>query len=236
MDNQLVCKECGQPRKLGRKLCSKCDTKRVANSNLKNRGSKRYSFNLSCTACNMQYKAHRKTQKFCPACWSRRRDLAAQTRSTNEYLNGRVINGIYRHEHRAMAERVIQRCLQTNEIVHHIDDNPKNNDLGNLIVMDRRAHGKLHKYLDDQRVILEKSGYENLGNCWDNLIGPMTTAWLETTGVKVIKLSELGQSAAEPLASGEGSETSAPGALAGSAEGEDTVQTTTQQCGLRKQE
>lgn len=236
MDKQLICKQCGQTRKLGRKLCSKCNSQRVIASNIKTRGSKRYEYLLMCTACNMQYKAHRKAQKFCSACWSLRGDLAAQTRSTNEYLGGRMIAGIYRHEHRAIAERVMRRNLQTNEIVHHIDDNPKNNDLGNLIVMDRRTHGKLHKYLDDQRVILEKSGNDNLGNCWNNLIDPMTTAWLETTGAKVIKLSDLGQSAAEPFSNGEGSETCAPGALAGKAEGEDTVQPTTLHNGLRKQE
>jgi len=28
---------------------------------------------------------------------------------------------------------------------------------------------------------------ENRGNCWNTLIVPMTTAWLETTNAKVIK-------------------------------------------------
>ncbi len=42
---------------------------------------------------------------------------------------------------------------------------------------------------------------ENQENCWNNLIVPMTTAWLEMTGAKVKKLSEIGQSAAEPLSS-----------------------------------
>ena len=49
------------------------------------------------------------------------------------------------------------------------------------------------------RVVLEKSNNENIENCWNNLVVPMTTAWLETTSVKVIKLSEIGQSAAETL-------------------------------------
>jgi hypothetical protein len=236
MDKQLNCKECGQTRKLGRKLCMKCNSLRVKNSNLKTRGTSRYTYSLQCKACKMMYKAHRKEQKFCTTCWSRRGELAKESISSNAYFGGKIIDGIYRHEHRAIAERIVHRRLQTNEIVHHIDDKPQNNDLSNLIIMDRRSHGKLHLYLDDQRVILEKSGNDNLGNCWNNLIGPMTTAWLETTGAKVIKLSELGQSAAEPFSNGEGSETSAPDTLAGKAEGEDTVQPTTQQCGLRKQE
>ena len=49
------------------------------------------------------------------------------------------------------------------------------------------------------RVVLEKSNSENIENCWNNLIVPMTTTWLETTSAKVIKLSEIGQSAAETL-------------------------------------
>lgn len=64
------------------------------------------------------------------------------------------------------------------------------------------------------RVIFEKSSNENQGNCWDNLRVPLTTTWLETTCVTVQKLSEIGQSAAEPLkqfnCDEEGSETSAP--------------------------
>jgi hypothetical protein len=61
-----------------------------------------------------------------------------------------------------------------------------------------------------QGVILSKDNNENFENCWKNLIIPMTTAWLETANVKVIKLWELGQSAAEPLneiSHEEGSET-----------------------------
>jgi hypothetical protein len=54
------------------------------------------------------------------------------------------------------------------------------------------------QYLDYQRVIIEKSMNENCGNCWKTLIAPMTTAWLETTSAKVLKLWEIGQSAAEP--------------------------------------
>ena len=62
----------------------------------------------------------------------------------------------------------------------------------------------------------------------------MTTAWLETTNAKntkVIKLWEIGQSAAEPLLNEEGSETM----HSASHVDEDIVQTTTSLDGLRKQ-
>lgn len=63
----------------------------------------------------------------------------------------------------------------------------------------------------------------NSENCWNSLIVPMTTTWLETTNVKVIKLWEIGQSAAEPLSNEEGSETM----HAASRTDDDIVQTTT---------
>jgi len=63
----------------------------------------------------------------------------------------------------------------------------------------------------------------------------MTTTWLETATVKVIKIWEIGQSAAEPLSNEktlqvEGSETmhDTPDHLV---EGEDIVQTTTERAG-----
>jgi hypothetical protein len=103
--------------------------------------------------------------------------------------------------HRLLCENILNRELTTYEVVHHMDENPKNNEINNLVVLSRSDHGKLHKYLNLQRVILEKSNSENFENCWKLLIVPITTTWLETTSVNVIKIWEIGQSAAEPLTS-----------------------------------
>ena len=65
--------------------------------------------------------------------------------------------------------------------------------------MSRQKHCALHAFLRDQRVIMEKSIKENFENCWKNSILPMTKSWLETANVKVEKLWEVSQSAAEPL-------------------------------------
>jgi hypothetical protein len=61
-----------------------------------------------------------------------------------------------------------------------------------LLTLSRTRHSRLHRYLDIQRVIIEKSVNENSENCWEALIVPMTTAWLATTSAKVQKLSEIG--------------------------------------------
>lgn len=204
MEEKLICKKCGRSRELGRKLCRDCNLER-----LKLIAKKRYSegkrtkYNLSCQACGNIFEGWRKVQKFCSNCWKIRIELSQENISNNNYdhIGFVKIEGlrIFRSVHRKLVEEILKRKLQTNEIVHHLDCDSKNNELENLIVMDRRTHGKLHNYLDDQRVILEKSGNENLGNCWNSLIVPMTTAWLETTGAKVIKILEISQSAAESL-------------------------------------
>lgn len=54
-------------------------------------------------------------------------------------------------------------------------------------------------FLEKQWSLLRKLNSSNLENCWDSLRGLLTTTWLETTGVKVIKITDIGQSAAEPL-------------------------------------
>lgn len=231
-ENQLlICKECGQPREKGRKICRACNLKRLkAMAALSYKEKGRYTYTKKCEACSEMYEANRKEQKFCSSCWKARGAFAAETISTNKYAYVSAAdrqNKENKWAHRKLAETFLGRKLTCHEVVHHIDDNPKNNKLDNLLVMTRSDHVKLHKYLDDQRVIFEKSENENLRNCWNSLIIPMTTTWLQRASVKVIKLSELGQSAAEPFLNGEGSETQASGILTSNVEDEDIVQTTT---------
>lgn len=218
---QLICKECGGEREIGRKLCRPCNLKR---QRVAAAGRPRYMYELTCKACNQLYIAGRKSQHLCGNCHKDMLQSNSLRQSTNTY-SWRITGK--KHEHRAIAEQLMGRLLNTNEVVHHLDSNPLNNSVNNLMVMDRRSHGKLHLFLDLQRVILEKSGIENIENCWNTLIVPMTTAWLETTSAKVIKIWEIGQSAAEPLLNGEGSETMHDASVTSNVVEEDIVQTTT---------
>jgi hypothetical protein len=63
-------------------------------------------------------------------------------RGSGEGVSYRKING--RHEHRAVAEAMLGRPLQTNEVVHHIDGNKLNNSPDNLMVMTQRDHMRMH--------------------------------------------------------------------------------------------
>ena len=120
-------------------------------------------------------------------------------------------------------------------VVHHVDENPDNNNLENLIILNRSHHAKLHRILEKNWSLLSKDSNSNLENCWKTLRGQLTTAYLEMNSAKVIKITDIGQSAAEPLnkeniyifdVQEEGSETMHQAAKADS-HAEDIVQTQT---------
>jgi len=46
--------------------------------------------------------------------------------------------------HRHVAERKLGRKLKPGEVVHHRDGNKLNNKRGNLAVLSRKFHSKLH--------------------------------------------------------------------------------------------
>lgn len=52
-----------------------------------------------------------------------------------------------RHEHRVIAERMLGRPLNSDEIIHHIDCDKRNNCPDNLLVMTQSEHSKLHARL-----------------------------------------------------------------------------------------
>lgn len=202
--HDLKCKECGADREIGRRLCKPCNSARL----LKHAYNRpRYTWSKNCMACSNVYEASRKEQLFCSDCHNHKLHMKEGQTASNTYEATKVPG---KHVHRRIAEEILGRTLKTDEVVHHVDENTRHNEPSNLLVMSRIYHGKLHAYLDNQRVIIEKSMNDNQGNCWDTLRVPMTTAWLEMTGAKVIKLSEIGQSAAESLKEksyAEGSET-----------------------------
>ena len=196
----FVCKECGKERNVGRRLCNACNYKRISSYG-------RYTWSNTCVACDASFEAWRKIQKLCISCHKDKERLKAVNPASNTYS---FTNKIGRTKHRDIVEGLLGRKLHANEVIHHLNDDTKNNSLTNLIVLSRGKHASLHAFLDLQRVILEKSGIDNIENCWNTLIVPTTTTWLETANVKVLKMWEIGQSAAEPLkekSNEEGSET-----------------------------
>lgn len=69
-------------------------------------------------------------------------NLRGTSRGGNAY-----VKESQRHQHRVVAERLLQRALTPGEVVHHEDRNRKNNDPGNLIVFKSQAdHVYHHSY------------------------------------------------------------------------------------------
>lgn len=71
-------------------------------------------------------------------------------------------HGRYRYEHRVVAEKALGRSLCPHEQIHHMDKNPMNNSVCNLIVIAIDDHAKLHNAMRefpalDQRVWLKEN-------------------------------------------------------------------------------
>jgi len=57
------------------------------------------------------------------------------------------VNG-YAAEHRLVFAKAIGRPLTKAEQVHHMDFNPANNDIANLLILTRSTHRRLHGFLN----------------------------------------------------------------------------------------
>jgi len=57
------------------------------------------------------------------------------------------------HEHRYLMEKKLGRKLDTDEVVHHIDGNKRNNSLENLEVITRSEHSRHHAIEQHAKVI-----------------------------------------------------------------------------------
>jgi transcriptional regulator len=58
------------------------------------------------------------------------------------------VNGVKRDEHRYLMEQHLGRKLNFNEVVHHKDNDKKNNQLWNLEVMTRSGHSSMHMKIE----------------------------------------------------------------------------------------
>lgn len=193
-----LCKVCGKrPKMKKRRVCHRCylDRRKEQYRNKGGSGSKKRYGKGNCKLCGSEIKLNKPTQKYCWECSVKISKIS--TNATNNYQYSGDSNTTW--EHHKLAEEMLGRKLKAHEVVHHCNGDPKDNRLQNLILISRTQHGRLHHFIKEQRALVEKSINEQDENCWKTLTVQMTTTWLETANVKVIKLSEIGQSAGEPL-------------------------------------
>ena len=76
--------------------------------------------------------------------------LSKHTRTKLITVNGKKVRA-----HRHIIEQYLGRKLNPGEQVHHIDGNPLNNDINNLMVLNSLEHMKLHKQIYSDKKICE---------------------------------------------------------------------------------
>ena len=126
---ELICTSAEIITKTGKKSCG-CLKLEAASQNLKNWHKKSY-----------KEKGHRGKLKGDSYNYLKRPD------HPNASIEG------YYAEHRLVAEKMIDRILLRREIVHHWDENPKNNKPDNLCVFRNNAsHTRLHAFARRHRI------------------------------------------------------------------------------------
>lgn len=235
------CQICGCELTTERKWCESCRKARKREyakkryKDLINQGitKKRYGI-TNCIYCGKEIIKNRPDQDICFDCYKKHYYKTVENYgSVKRSKDGKATIG----------RKIILDLgfkLSYNIVVHHIDENPDNNALSNLMILSRKNHSKLHIILARNWSLLSKDGSSNLENCWNILRGQLTTAYLETKSANVIRITDIGQSAAEPLneeniyifdLQEEGSETMYQ-APKSTTHGEDIVQTQTTKVGL----
>lgn len=195
-----VCKKCGCKLTTEKKWCESCrkENKREYARNkyktlIENGGiKKRYGIGI-CIYCGKEFIKNRPNQLWHGEC--RRKNIHKTVENYNKVARAKgTLNTIGRQTILNLGFK-----LSYNMCVHHLDENPNNNSLSNLVILNRKYHAQLHRFLEKNWSLLSKGNNSNLENCWDILRGQLTTAYLETKSDNVIKIIDIGQSAAESL-------------------------------------
>jgi hypothetical protein len=71
-------------------------------------------------------------------------------------------DGVRTYEHVEVAERVLGKPLPPGAVVHHVDENPSNNDPGNLVVCPDDAY---HALIHQRTRALDECGHASWRKC-----------------------------------------------------------------------
>jgi hypothetical protein len=185
-----VCIDCGKEEVVERKRCKECAkiynrerVKKYYNKNTK----KRYGIGV-CSICGESMMLNKPNQLTHSKC---RRKTVENYNKVSRSNKGNTL-----------ARQIIIDLgfiISRDIVIHHIDENPENNVLSNFMIISLRKHSSLHRFLQQQWSLYRKLYSSNAENCWNSLRDQLTKEWLEMTNSNVIKITDIGQSAAEPL-------------------------------------
>lgn len=163
MDYSKTCPDCGREQsyshpndlrkaQMANRLCRSCAAKLVLrNLDDHSTPSNHDGASKKCEQCGSSYTASRykPKSKFCSAACRQRASARLSAPKRGDAQRGRGKGLTYtkrngRHEHRVVAEEMLGRSLTSNDIVHHINHDKKDNRPENLSVMSRSEHAALH--------------------------------------------------------------------------------------------
>lgn len=193
-----ICQICGCELTTERKFCKDCKKARkreYAKAHylvMANNGIKKLRYGITnCIFCGKEIIKNKPDQDTCFNCYKLHKHKTVD--NYNNVSRSKSGNTLGRETVKNLGLDI------KNMVIHHIDENPENNRLDNLMILNRKFHASLHRFLEKNWSLLLKDSSSNLENCWNILRGQLTTTYLETKSVKVIKITDIGQSAAEPL-------------------------------------
>jgi len=211
--SEKKCIDCGKVGVVERKRCKEC-AKEYNRQRTKKYGN---HYCLSeCAVCKQPMKAWRKNQVAHIGC---RYKVVEDYNKVPRDKTGMTVGRSY--------VKSLGIAIPKYHVVHHVDENPQNNQSENLWILATSAHNSLHRYLQHHRSLYLKKNSSISENCWKTLRDHLTTAWLATTSANVIKISDIVQPAGEPLNKEEASETMHGTPKNKNIQGEEIVQTTT---------
>ena len=178
---ELICTVCGGKREIGRKQCHECYKKAARErSKKRNKLGIRTMYTKKCPICSNPFTTTRKSSIICIECY---RKNVKRYKSEIRYK----FIGKNTRQHREIAEQLLNRKLETNEHVHHLDGDTLNNNVYNLIIISNRDHSRLHRYLSIKLSIVEKNLGIQIKNI-DPLKRDVSLSYIFSENIAVIKL------------------------------------------------
>lgn len=149
----FVCEQCGKQFFVPKYKINSRPTIKYCSTDCYHDASRKPTMLRECLQCGNEFviSPKHKDKKFCNvecACAYRREQKRVATIGTNGYKYVWFADGSGEKEHRYLMEQHLGRKLKKDEVVHHIDGNRTNNDLGNLVVMSRGEHSALHRKME----------------------------------------------------------------------------------------
>lgn len=151
--NFRTCLYCGKDFKPRRKDSTYCSIECAGRAKRK-RGTKLCEVcGKEVTRCDSQFKTHCFCSVECSSSWyskNFKKENSSRWRGGKIEQNGywfiKQDDGSYKQEHIIVAEQILGRPLECDEVVHHINRDKKDNRPDNLEVMTRAEHISIHRH------------------------------------------------------------------------------------------